>query len=127
MNAALAGIWELVRAQQDGLDSDSLLALRITLEIGADTYVVRFAGEIADRGQLAHAAAPPAAALGPHAAALTLRGAAGPNAGRTIPCLYQLAGDRLRIAYGLDGAAPRDFQPGGPHRYVATYRRRLAP
>ena len=78
---------------------------------------------------------PPAPAIRPRSrerqrvvrppATFILLGAKGPNAGRTIPCIYQLAGNRLRVCYGLDGTTPTAFATtaGSPH-YLATYRRK---
>jgi hypothetical protein len=75
---------------------------------------VSFAGEVADRGTYIL-----------EDGRLTLTGIAGPNQGRTIPCILQLVGDRLRVCYGLDGVLPTSFTttPGVEH-YLATYRRK---
>jgi uncharacterized protein (TIGR03067 family) len=114
----LHGIWELIRAESEGEPATDLLALRVELHLDADTYRVHFAGELADRGTYVCS---PAA---PHAT-LTLTGTQGPNADRTIPCIYQLAGDRLRVCYGLDGVAPTEFATAsGQQRYLAVYRRK---
>ena len=114
--SSLAGTWEMIRAEQNGADSPELVALRVELELTADSYLVRFAGKLADRGT--YSLADPA---------LTLTGTEGPNHGRTIPCLFELAGDNLRVCYGLDGSAPTAFATtaGAPH-YLATYRRKSA-
>ena len=129
--APLHGTWEMIRAESGGEPAIDLLALRVELELTADVYVVRFAGEIADRGTCSHAPAPAPSTSAPNpqlahgALALTLTGTAGPNLGRTIPCIYQLAGDRLRICYGMDGTAPTAFaSPAGSTHYLATYRRK---
>jgi uncharacterized protein (TIGR03067 family) len=116
LRTSLAGTWEMIRAEHGGADAPDLLALRVELELTADTYVVRFAGKVADRGNYTLAAS-----------ALTLTGTEGPNQGRTIPCIFQLVGDRLRVCYGLDGTAPTAFATtaGSPH-YLATYRRKLS-
>lgn len=115
---ALHGIWEMVRAESDGEPSNDLLALRVELHLTASTYHVHFAGELADQGTYTRAPD------GPHAT-LILLGAKGPNSGRTIPCIYQLVGDRLRVCYGLDGTTPTAFaSPTGSPHYVATYRRK---
>ncbi len=115
MNPALTGTWEMIRAESGGEHSLELLALRVELELAATRYTVRFGGEIADRGTLAIASS----------SALTLTGTEGPNLGRTIPCLYQIAGDRLRICYGMDGTAPEKFaRPAGSSHYLVTYRRK---
>jgi uncharacterized protein (TIGR03067 family) len=106
----------MIRAEQYGEDAPDLLALRVELELTADTYIVRFAGKVADHGTYTIAAN-----------ALTLTGTAGPNQGRTIPCIFQLVGDRLRVCYGLDGTAPTAFATvAGAQHYLATYRRKLA-
>jgi uncharacterized protein (TIGR03067 family) len=122
MNEAhpLHGIWEMIRAETNGEPSSDLLALRVELHLTADTYHVHFAGELADQGTYTHGTTEPHATL-------ILLGAKGPNAGRTIPCIYQLVGDRLRICYGLDATTPTAFATtvGSPF-YVATYRRAAA-
>jgi hypothetical protein len=51
-------------------------------------------------------------------------GARGVNAGRTIPSIFQLTGDRLRICFGLDGKTPATFVSArGSDHYLVTYRR----
>jgi uncharacterized protein (TIGR03067 family) len=118
MSHALQGIWEMTRAESGGEPSADLLALRVELHLTADTYHVHFAGELADRGT--YSRVDPA----PHTT-LILLGAHGPNAGRTIPCIYQLVGDLLRVCYGLDGTTPSAFvtTAASPH-YLAFYRRK---
>jgi uncharacterized protein (TIGR03067 family) len=115
MNPALHGTWEMIRAECGGENSPELLALRVEIEIAATAYTVRFGDQVADRGTWALTTP----------GALTLSGTDGPNLGRTIPCLYQLVGDRLRICYGMDGTAPTAFtSPVGSANYLATYRRK---
>jgi uncharacterized protein (TIGR03067 family) len=118
MSQALHGIWEMIRAESGGEPSSDLLALRVELHLGAETYHVHFAGELADQGTYSRSSAEPHSTL-------ILLGGAGPNAGRTIPCIYQLAGDRLRVCYGLDGTTPTAFATTtGSTHYLATYRRK---
>ncbi len=120
MSEALHGTWEMIRAESGGEPSTDLLALRVELHLTAETYQVHFAGELADQGTYARTPA------GTHATFLLL-GAKGPNAGRTIPCIYQLAGDRLRVCYGLDGTVPEKFATtAGSSHYLATYRRKAS-
>ena len=115
--AALCGRWEMIRAEHAGEPSPELVSLRVELRLTADTYAVHFAGELADCGTFT---AEPA---GDHPA-LILHGTKGPNAGRSIPCIYQLMGNRLRICYGLDGITPAGFATTvGSQLYLATYRR----
>ncbi len=118
MSHALHGIWEMVRAESGGEPSSDLLALRVELRLTAETYQVHFAGELADQGTFSRGPDTPHASL-------ILLGGHGPNAGRTIPCIYQLVGDRLRVCYGLDGTTPTAFaSPAGSTHYLATYRRK---
>ena len=117
--SALHGTWEMIRAETAGENSPDLLALQVELSLTADTYSVRFGDEVADRGFYTRDSASTPAAL-------TLVGTEGPNRGRTIPCIFQLVGDRLRICYGLDGAIPSAFATtNGSSDYLATYRRKL--
>lgn len=112
---ALTGCWQMIRAELAGEAAPEMVTSRMILEIGTGTYAVSYADEISDSGTCE-----PGAAEG----TLILRGRSGPNAGRRIPCLYQQAGDRLRICYGLDGVAPVDFSTAGlTNRYTAVYRR----
>ncbi len=116
--APLHGIWEMVRAESGGEPSSDLLALRVELHFRTETYHVHFAGELADQGTYSRSSSEPHATL-------ILLGAKGPNAGRTIPCIYQLVGDRLRVCYGLDGTTPTAFATtAGSSHYLATYRRK---
>ena len=118
MSTALPGTWEMIRAESAGENSPELLALRFELHLTADTYAVRFGGQIADRGFYTRG-------LADTPATLTLIGTEGPNRGRTIPCIVQLVGNRLRICYGLDGVAPTAFTTtAGSSHYLATYRRK---
>ncbi len=114
MSAGLTGRWEMIKAELAGENAPDMLALRVVLELTAVTYAVSFAGQVADRGTYVLAGE-----------TLTLTGTAGPNKGRTIPCILQHRGDLLRVCYGLDGTAPTEFatKPGVQH-YLATYRRK---
>jgi len=115
---SLAGTWEMIHAEFAGEKAPEFVVLKTEVAFTAVDYVVRFAGETADRGTYTLDLA-----CTPHA--LTLTGVEGPNAGRTIPCLFQLAGDRLRVCYGLDGVVPAVFTTAaGTQRYLATYRRK---
>lgn len=107
----------MIRAESGGESAPELVVQRTELELRAGEYLVRFDGRTMDRGTFESGA-------GSDPKTLLLRGLAGPNAGRTIPCIYQLVGDRLRVCYGLDGREPAAFVTrGGEARYLATYRR----
>lgn len=114
LDAPLDGRWEMVRAESAGENSPDLLELKVHLELRADNYTVTFAGQVADRGVVTLDSP----------GQLTLVGLEGPNHGRTIPCIFQQVGDRLRVCYGLDGLRPGEFKTtAGQSRYLATYRR----
>lgn len=117
MESKLEGKWQMVRAEHAGETAPNLVTEHIVLVLAFGDYEVRYGNEISDRGTFAFDATSPQRSL-------ILTGIEGTNAARTIPCLFQLAGDRLRMCFGLDGNLPLDFttSPGAP-RYLATYRR----
>lgn len=117
MNDSIEGLWQMVRAENCGEAAPDLVAERTTFELSGGKYRVRFNGDVVDAGSFE---------LGGTVTESTflLRGTAGPNAGRTIPCVFQLRGDRLRVCFGMNGIAPTDFTTdAGNQRYLATYRR----
>lgn len=117
---ALEGLWQPLRAELSGEAAPPMVLERMTLTLRSGRYTVHFGGEISDRGSFTHAASEPHATL-------TLRGEHGANAGRTIPAIFQLVGDRLRICYGLDGQLPASFATNASSRlYLVTYRRTSA-
>lgn len=118
-DSAIEGLWHIESAELAGEKMPDLVATKIDVELAAGTYTVRFGGEISDHGTYE---------LGSHpvAKAITLKGVAGTNAGRTIPALYQFVGEQLHICYGLDGVVPGAFatEPGTAH-FLARYRRKV--
>jgi len=117
--AAIVGTWQVVRAELGGQPMPADAAEHVELEFTAHTYTVRFGGESTDHGryQLALEAEVPAIAM---------TGLSGENTGRTLPGIFQLVGDRLRICFALEGTvAPDAFAaPAGTLNYLATYRRK---
>lgn len=108
----------MVRAERSGAEAPEYFVARTEVRLAAGTYEVWFGGERSDCGAYREEGQV-GGALG-----LELRGTEGPNAGRTIRCLFQLVGDRLRICYGLDGVRPTAFVTrAGDQLYLATYRR----
>ncbi len=117
--AELAGFWLIESAELSGEKMPDLIAHKIEVELGAGTYAVRFGGEVADRGTFE---------LGDHpvGSAITLTGVAGTNAGRVIPAIYRIEGDRLHVCYGLDGVVPGAFATAtGASHFLAIYRRKM--
>lgn len=116
----LLGTWKMVRAELAGEPAHPLLVDNTTVELTLDRYIVRYDGEIADRGRYTFSFT----SGDPHHP-LTLRGTKGPNADRTIPAIFQRKGELLRICYGLDGSTPAAFaSPPGSQLYLVTYRRK---
>lgn len=115
--AALAGEWQMVRAEFDGEHVHELVTSNTRLTLDGGTYEIRFGGEVADAGTVE-------AVIAEERSTLVLAGRNGPNAGRTIRSLYQVRGAWLRICYGLDGVVPEAFTTAaGTRRYLATYKR----
>lgn len=115
---SIDGIWQMIRAEFAGEVAHELVTTNTVMELKEGTYAVRFDGEVADWGSFE---------LGgtSEAKTIVLRGIAGPNAGRTIPCIYQRVGDRLRVRYGINGIAPKEFRTApGTNHYLATYQRK---
>ncbi|MDB6170235.1 MAG: hypothetical protein JWM88_3099 [Verrucomicrobia bacterium] len=117
--AAIVGTWGIVKAELNGEEMPAMAMEKMEVELGDGTYAVRFGGEEpADRGTFRLGAAS-------ELKTLLLSSVEGTNAGRTIPAIYQLAGNRLRVCYGLDGNSPDAFcTTPGANRYLVTYRRK---
>ena len=113
MNGPLEGVWQPLYAELDGQEAPVEVLQQTELEIRAGRYAVRYGGITADTGLCT---------VDP--AGLTLRGEAGPNEGRVIPCLFKFIDDTLMICYGLSGARPLRFgTSAGGQLYLVTYQR----
>ena len=116
-STAIQGIWQIVKAELSGEEMPEFVAKKIEVELQGGNYTVRFSGEISDRGTYVLDASLPVKTL-------RLSGLEGSNAGRMIPAIYQLVGDRLRVCYGLDGISPEAFSTSVDQKqYLAMYRR----
>jgi uncharacterized protein (TIGR03067 family) len=114
----IEGTWLPSKAELAGDVAPDMALAKICLVIHAGTYAVHFGHEVSDSGSYT---------LGALAEIQTivLTSFSGPNAGRTIPSIYQLVGDRLRICYGLDGTTPTEFAaPAGSPHYLVSYKRK---
>jgi len=129
----LLGTWKIVRAELGGgrcsrAGGEAMppeAAAQIEIEFDAESaYRVRFAGEISDAGYFeiftqtgSH----------PHHR-ITLHGEVGTNAGRRLPGIFQLRGDRLKLCLALEGDAPPNALTSNPANgtpwYLVTYRRK---
>jgi uncharacterized protein (TIGR03067 family) len=117
ISPSLVGKWEPIRGELEGEPVPELVIRQTSLKLSATDYDVYFDGQLADHGHYLLTAAEPHPML-------TLHGKEGTNAGRTILAIYQLAGDRLRICYGLAGIPPTTFATSvNSRRYLVSYRR----
>lgn len=116
----LTGTWRPLRAELDGelAPKEALDAMQLVLSEG--NYRVKFGREVSDQGTFIATATE-------NLWELTLTGKKGVNAGRVIPAIAQMRGDRIRICFGLNGQRPADFT-GGPNSgcYLVNYRRDAA-
>lgn len=113
---SLPGRWQPLYAELDGEQAPAEVLAQTEFEFTADTYTVRFGRVASDTGTYTVESTP-------HH--LSLHGAIGPNAGRTIPCLYKFIEDTLMICYGLSGTRPKNFRTApGAQLYLVTYRRK---
>ncbi len=99
----MEGTWKPVVAELGGkpLPEQVLKAMKLVLADGKYTVTV---GEQKDEGTVK---------LDPtqDPRAMDIRGTEGPNKGKTIPAIYELKGDTLRICYDLSGKdRPKEFK-----------------
>jgi len=110
----LEGIWQPLYAELGGEEAPQEVLEQMDVELAAGKYAVRFGGEVADHGTFTV-----------DDAGLTLVGIEGPNAGRTIPCIFKFTDDLLSICYGLGGVRPLKYQTGkDPQLYLVNYARK---
>jgi uncharacterized protein (TIGR03067 family) len=111
---SLEGIWQPVYAEHEGEEAPKMMLDRMEIELTGGEYAVRFGGVTADQGTYVI-----------DAGGLTLAGMIGPNAGKSIPCIFRFTGGDLSICYGLGGTRPARFaSTEGSQIYLATYRRK---
>src|SRR4051812_25250797 len=109
----IQGEWQMTRAELDGEKAPGEFVSKTGLVLSQGQYRVTFGGKTTDEG--AYETRQTA-----DGTVLTLHGVKGVNAGKSIPCIYQHVGLRLRICYGLDGTLPTAFETIGLRdRYLA--------
>ena len=109
----LSGRWEPVSAELGGQPFPLANFEGAVLQLTMDGY--EFAN---DKGTYVVVTRRPPAQM-------DIRGQQGPNAGRTIPAIFDLAGDQLTVCYQL-GAGPRPAgftSPTGTQVLLVHYRR----
>jgi uncharacterized protein (TIGR03067 family) len=113
----MQGTWRPVAGDLGGkpFPDEILKTMRLLLADGKYTVMV---GEQPDEGTIK---------LNPAKSprAMDIVGTKGPNRGKTIPAIYELKGDTLRICYDLSGKSrPKGFKtvPGG-QLFLVEYKR----
>lgn len=107
----------MIRAEHAGEMAPNMVTDHMVLILALGRYEVRYGTEVSDRGTFE-------VGTSSTQRTLVLTGTEGANATRTIPCIFQQAGDRLRVCFGFDGVLPADFTTSpDSRRYLATYRR----
>ncbi len=119
IRSKLSGCWQVVRAELGGQPMPADAAEHVELRFTEETYRVSFGDNITDEGDY------DISTNEPHLE-ISMIGKSGVNAGKTIPGIMQIAGDRLRICYALESTTPpSEFAaPSGTLHYLATYRRK---
>ena len=115
--AALEGTWLPSAAELGGKPLPEAVRKSIKLTIKGGKYAVTV-GKNPDCGTVKiDAAAKPKA--------IDVTGTEGPNKGKTIPAIYELDGDTLKICYDLSGKSrPTEFESTeGNQLFLVTYRR----
>ncbi len=113
----MRGTWKPVAAELGGrpYPDQILQTMKLVLTDGKYTVTV---GEHTDEGTVT---------LDPAKSprAMDIKGTEGPNRGRTIPAIYELTGDTLRICYDLSGKArPTEFKSRpGTQLFLVEYKR----
>lgn len=93
----LKGAWKVDKAVLRGQDAtDVFKSTVLTIEEGK--YTVAFAG-MQDKGTIATDTAKKPKQM-------TITGTDGPSKGKTLPAVYELDGDTLKICYALEGKDP---------------------
>lgn len=116
---ALDGIWLPAKAELAGQAMSAEILKTIRLELHSGKYDVRV-GTITEKGNyVLDAAAQPKA--------MVIRVESGPNSGKSIPAIYELHGDTLRVCYDLSSSGakkPTEFKTtAGTQLYLVTYDR----
>jgi uncharacterized protein (TIGR03067 family) len=113
----LDGHWVPIDAEMDGMKLPQGILEGTRLEIQGEKYDA-LVGGTSDQGMLR-------LDTSERPMLMDITGVEGPNAGRNIPAIYELEGNRLRICYALAGPPrPRRFETAeGTQHFLVTYRR----
>ena len=114
----IQGTWLPIKAEVGGKPMGNDFLTNTVMKLDGGKYLVTVAGS-PDKGDYTLDA-------GSKPKTLDITGSEGPNAGKKIPCIYELKGNTLKICYGLDGSArPTEFKsPPGTKYFLVTYERK---
>jgi len=113
----IEGTWSPFKAELAGENAPDMALAKMGFVIRAGSYAFSFGGETTDEGSYT-------LSTSEGFQIITLVSLRGTNAGKTIPSIYQLTGDRLRICFGLGGTTPTRFTAAaGTSHYLVSYRR----
>ena len=116
---ALQGSWVPTKAELGGTAMPEAVVQKIVLKIHNSDYEVTVEGEGKDSGTVS-------LDVESNPKGMKITGVKGPNAGKTLPAIYELQGDTLRVCYDLSGAQrPKEFKTAkGTQLYLVTYSRK---
>lgn len=111
------GTWLVVTGELGGTSLPEDVTKTFTLTLASGKYAVKVGGQD-DKGTCT---------IDPtkKPKELDIKGEEGPNKGKTIPCIYELDGDTLKVCYDLSGKKrPAEFKTEKDTLlYLAVYKR----
>jgi uncharacterized protein (TIGR03067 family) len=115
--AEMNGTWVPSAAELDGEKLPKSVIKSIKLVIKDEKYTVTV-GEAVDEGTVT-------LDLESEPTGMEIKGTKGPNEGKTIPAIYELKDDTLKVCYNLEGKKrPTEFKTtAGSKFYMVTYQR----
>jgi uncharacterized protein (TIGR03067 family) len=115
--AEMNGTWIPSEAELDGEKLPEKLIKSIKLVVKDEKYTVTV-GELVDEGTVT-------LDLDSDPTGMEIKGTKGPNDGKTIPAIYELKDDVLKVCYNLEGKdRPKEFKTtAGSKFYMVTYKK----
>jgi uncharacterized protein (TIGR03067 family) len=115
--AEMNGTWLPSEAELDGEKLPEKLIKSIKLVVKDEKYTVTV-GEQVDEGTVT-------LDLESDPTGMEIKGTKGPNEGKTIPAIYELKDDVLKVCYNLEGKdRPKEFKTtAGSKFYMVTYKK----
>ena len=117
VRAEMNGTWIPSAAELDGERLPKQVFETIKLVIKDDKYTATVAEQV-DEGTVT-------LDVDSDPAGMEIKGTKGPSEGKTIPAIYELKDDTLKVCYNLEGKKrPKEFKTtAGSKYYLVTYKR----